>query len=158
MILISSQMTSTCLKMIWQKIFNFTLEKLHLSADGQSQSCQLSHQGGDLSDKLGTMAINATKTDQIWPSLNLSITILTSLHGTPSKWCSDVSRQQQQMQSEPSCTKGKALEAACRLGSFVGICSLGDLEKRAQIEQESVHVHTIYYILYIIYYILYTIY
>ena len=49
-------------------------------------------------------------------------------------------------QSEPSCTKGKALEAACRLGSFVGICSLGDLEKRAQIGQESVHVHTIYYI------------
>ena len=102
---------------------------------------------------------SATKTDQTWPFLNLSLlfyTIFTSLHGTP--WCSDVSLQQQQMQSEPSCTKGKALEAACRLGSFVGICSLGDLEKRAQIGQESVHVHTIYYILYTMYYVLCTIY
>lgn len=140
MILISSQMTSTCLNMIWQKIFNFTVEKLHLSADEQSQSCQLSHQGGDLSDKLGQ-----------W----LSMQQKQIRFGNLSLLCSHLSMAcpangvLMSLSSNSRCNRSLRApeEKLWKLLADSGVLSesvLSETFERAQIEQES--VHTIYYI------------
>ncbi len=103
-----------------KNIFNFTFEKLRFTSQLTG-----SHKAASWAIRAVTSRTNWDNGYQFNKTIRFGHVWIIHSYLNMSAWLQPVVMMFPQ--SAPSCTKGKALEAGCRLGSFVGTCSLRDL-------------------------------